>query len=495
MQRRQFLSTVGAGLAAGCLGRARGATRGPNFLLILADDMGFSDAGCYGGEIATPHLDALARRGLRFEQAYSTARCWPSRACLMTGYYAQQVNRDGIPGIPGGEGGGQGKQPAWAPMISQRLRGLSATALTTPANGTSMAGRWTMAGTSRTGWRTTTTTSRRRTTSSTMRSSRRSSPTAGTTAAPPSPTTSSAACRDTPRTTRPSRSWATSPSPCPTFRCRPCRTTSTATATGTCSVGTRSAAGAGPGSGARGSLNCALSAPCPEVFPKWNVKPEDIPAQLGPGEVQTYQPWDTLNETQRRYLATKMAIHAAMVTRMDTEIGRVVDQLKAMGEFDNTVIVFASDNGASAEQMIRGDGHDLSAPLGSDETFSLSRPGLVHRLQHPVPAPQGVGPRRRDRLAVDRALAAGHPRSRRRSRRSVPPPWIAPDLDGPRRRRLGRRSRRPALPVAQSRAGATRQRSVGHEVLWWSHETNRALRFGDWKIVHDQGPWGCTTSP
>ena len=66
----------------------------PNFLVILADDLGWSDLGCYGGEIPTPNLDALARNGLRFTQAYNTARCWPSRAAITTGYYAQQVRRD-----------------------------------------------------------------------------------------------------------------------------------------------------------------------------------------------------------------------------------------------------------------------------------------------------------------------------------------------------------------------------------------------------------------
>ena len=63
----------------------------PNFLVIVADDMGFSDAGCYGGEISTPNLDALAGNGVRFTQHYSTGRCWPSRACILTGNYYQQV--------------------------------------------------------------------------------------------------------------------------------------------------------------------------------------------------------------------------------------------------------------------------------------------------------------------------------------------------------------------------------------------------------------------
>ena len=52
----------------------------PNIVLILADDMGFSDAGCYGGEIATPNLDKLAAKGLRFSQFYNAARCCPTRA-------------------------------------------------------------------------------------------------------------------------------------------------------------------------------------------------------------------------------------------------------------------------------------------------------------------------------------------------------------------------------------------------------------------------------
>ena len=57
----------------------------PNVMIILADDMGFSDASCYGGEIATPNLDALARDGLRFTQFYNTTRCWPSRASTWCG--------------------------------------------------------------------------------------------------------------------------------------------------------------------------------------------------------------------------------------------------------------------------------------------------------------------------------------------------------------------------------------------------------------------------
>jgi arylsulfatase len=67
------------------------AARRPNIVVILADDMGFSDIGCYGSEIPTPHLDALAAGGLQFTQFYNTPRCSPTRAALMTGLYSQQA--------------------------------------------------------------------------------------------------------------------------------------------------------------------------------------------------------------------------------------------------------------------------------------------------------------------------------------------------------------------------------------------------------------------
>src|SRR5579884_4529275 len=100
--------------ASGRSGLAGEPARKPNILIILADDMGFSDLGCYGGEIKTPNLDQLARNGLRFTQFYNTARCWPSRAALMSGYYAQQVRMDPPQ-----------KQPtAWMRLLPHYLRGL-----------------------------------------------------------------------------------------------------------------------------------------------------------------------------------------------------------------------------------------------------------------------------------------------------------------------------------------------------------------------------------
>ncbi|HBC88371.1 MAG TPA: arylsulfatase [Lentisphaeria bacterium] len=67
-------------------------TNRPNIILILNDDMGYSDLGCYGGEIHTPNLDSLAKGGLRYTQFYNTARCCPSRASLLTGLYPHQAD-------------------------------------------------------------------------------------------------------------------------------------------------------------------------------------------------------------------------------------------------------------------------------------------------------------------------------------------------------------------------------------------------------------------
>ena len=80
-----------AALALFALANAALAANRPNIVLIMADDMGYSDIGCYGGEIQTPNLDRLAAGGLRFTQFYNCSLCGPTRAALMTGLYPQQV--------------------------------------------------------------------------------------------------------------------------------------------------------------------------------------------------------------------------------------------------------------------------------------------------------------------------------------------------------------------------------------------------------------------
>ena len=98
--RRDFLKTVAVGAAVLAGGRSRLAAekgkRPPNVILIMVDDMGFSDLGCYGSAIKTPNIDKLARDGLKFTQFYNTAKCGPTRASLLTGCYHREVGEKAL---------------------------------------------------------------------------------------------------------------------------------------------------------------------------------------------------------------------------------------------------------------------------------------------------------------------------------------------------------------------------------------------------------------
>lgn len=94
LTRREWLAGLGGGaLSLGAFGQMAGGppAKRPNIVLVMADDMGYSDIGCYGGEIETPTLDRLAKGGIRFTQFYNTARCCPTRASLLTGLYPHQT--------------------------------------------------------------------------------------------------------------------------------------------------------------------------------------------------------------------------------------------------------------------------------------------------------------------------------------------------------------------------------------------------------------------
>jgi arylsulfatase len=100
--RKEIYTCALVGLAA-VAGLVRAADQ-PNVIIIMADDVGYSDIGCYGGEIATPNLDALAAGGVRFTQFYNTARCCPTRAALLTGLYPHQAGIGHMMGDYGIEG-------------------------------------------------------------------------------------------------------------------------------------------------------------------------------------------------------------------------------------------------------------------------------------------------------------------------------------------------------------------------------------------------------
>jgi arylsulfatase A-like enzyme len=490
VSRRKFLQLTSSGIAAAALrpGLAAGApgSRRPNFLVIVADDMGFSDAGCYGGEIATPNLDRLASNGVRFTQAYATGRCWPSRSSILTGYYAQQIRMDPP----------KGRLPAWTRLAPHYLKEAGYRCY--------HSGKWHVHGAPK--------------------------------AVADGGFDRSYLLADQDRFFSPRRHWeddqplpavspddgyyATTAIADHAIRClkehsaqhkdRPffhylaftsphfplhALQEDIARYRDTYSIGWDEV---------RESrwrrmrdmeiVNCPLSPLQPKTIPGWNLAEEELQKRIGPGEAGWAVPWRDLTDAQKALQATKMAIHAAMIDRMDREIGRVLSQLRSMGAYRDTVVMFVSDNGASAEQIIRGDEHDPAAQPGSWRSYLCLGPGWstagntpfrlhkswVHEggIASPLIVHWPAGLRARGELRhtpnhfVDLLPTVLELADVERS-----PTWKGkptPPLAG--------KSLAPALAA---------DKDVPHEFIYFHHIGNRALRVGDWKLVAagEQGPW------
>ena len=127
-----------------------GAAERPNIILIMVDDMGFSDLGYHGGEIDTPNLDALAKGGVRFSQFYNSGRCCPTRATLMTGLHPHEVGIGHMTQSPGSNRG-QGRPPAYQGFLNRRCVTI-AEALEGHDYATLMAGKWHLGNNARERW-------------------------------------------------------------------------------------------------------------------------------------------------------------------------------------------------------------------------------------------------------------------------------------------------------------------------------------------------------
>jgi arylsulfatase A-like enzyme len=465
---------------AGCLlasaARAEGTAKPPNIVIVLVDDMGYSDLGCYGGDISTPNLDRLAGDGLRFTQFYNCGRCWPTRAALMTGYYPQQVRMD-----PPDK---RKTVPDWTPSLPKLLKPLGYRSY--------HSGKWHIFGLPRpvadagfdrsyfladldhdfhpkvlfeddkplppvapgSGYYTTT---------------------AVTDYAIKYLKEHAEKYPDRPFFTYIAYNVPHFPLQAPAE--------DIARYQGTYLRGWDvMRAERYRRQREMGLLDCALSAPEPWIRAPW--ADPGYEKQIGPGEVAYALPWSSLDAAQQRFQSAKMAIHAAMVDRMDREVGRVFDQIKAMGAWNNTVILFLSDNGASAEMLVRGDGNHPSAPLGSAETYVCMGPGWATMSNTPfrrhkmwvheggvstpliVHWPDGIaahGEFRHDMgHVIDLVptlyeLASGH---------ALVMPEAAPPLPG--------RSLVPAF---------AKDGTVQRDFIFFDHVGNRALRIGDWKLV------------
>lgn len=474
-----FRICIACVLVASSLSVASAADK-PNIVILLADDLGFSDLGCYGSEIATPHLDGLASGGLRFTQFYNTARCWPTRGALLTGYYAQQVRRDKLPGI---RSGAVGARPAWARLLPEMLEPLGYR--------TYHSGKWHVDGMPLAGGFDR---------SYLLQDQGRFF----------SPKMHYEDDQKLPPVERDSGYYATTAIADHALRClrehaeqyadRPffhyVAFTSPhfplqALQADVDRYRQRYREGWQAVRQARyarmkelGIVDCPLSAIETDVGPPYAF-PEAI-KQLGPGEVNRPLPWESLTDEQRDFQAVKMAIHAAMIDRMDREIGRLLDQLRAMNALDNTLIFFLSDNGASAEIMVRDDGHDPSAPPGSAATHLCLGPGWstvsntplrrhktwVHEGGISTPLivhwPQGIAARGELRRTVGHVI-------------DLVPTVL--EIAGGRRPETWQGKPVPAPPGKTLAPSFAAEAGDPQRELWWLHEGNRALRLGIWKIV------------
>jgi arylsulfatase len=452
----------------------------PNFLVILADDMGYSDARCYGGDIDTPTLDRLASAGLRFTQAYSTARCGPSRSCLLTGHYAQQTASDVMT---------TGNIPQYVRFLPEYLKPLGYRSY--------HSGKWHMrhvTGDAGVGF------DRSYTMLDELRFfTQNRHELDGAPLPKPDPgyysTTAIADhgvrfLQDHARRNDGAPFFLYAAFHAPHFPLH-------APEEDIEKYRDRFNEGWDVARERKwrrmrgmGLINCPLAPLEPGMWTKWNTPDPELIAKIGPGEVTRAVPWSTLTSEQKKFQRTKMAIHAAMVTRMDSEIGKLLKQVEAMGALDNTVVIFLSDNGASSEQLIRGDGHDASAPPGSARTHLGLGPGWSSCANTPfrlhkswvheggiaspliVHWPAGIAARGQlrhhpahfvDVLPTLVDLAGGKPE-----------PPSGPSLAG--------RSIAPAF---------AKDGVIQRDHLYFNHNHNRAIRAGTWKLIAtgDSGPW------
>jgi arylsulfatase A-like enzyme len=478
VNRRDFLRAMGATAAAGCCDAA--PAKKPNFLVILADDMGFADARCYGGDVDTPNLDRMAAKGLRFTQAYSTARCGPSRGCLLTGYYAQQTAGDVMT---------KGGTPNYTRFVPEYLKPLGYRTyhsgkwhikFVTGEDGVGFDHSYTMLD------------ENRFFTQNHHELDGEKLPT------PDASYYSTTAIAD--YAIRFLKEHARDHAKDPFYLYLAFHSPHfplQAPAADIEHYKDRFAEGwdtARERKWARmqkmGLINCPLAPLEVNMWPPWNASAEELTAKIGPGEVARAVPWSSLTPEQKNFQRTKMAIHAAMITRMDAEIGKVVSQLDDMGATRDTVILFLSDNGASAEQIIRADGHDRSAPPGSAKTFLGLGPGWsscsnvpfrlhkswVHEggIASPLIVHWPNGLKDQNKLRHDPCHFV-----------DIVPTLV--DLAG------GSTAMSGAPPLAGRSLAPAFQKdgAAPHDFLYFNHNNNHAIRVGDSKLVAigEGGPW------
>jgi len=365
MKQNFFLGTLALG--ATCLtGRAESTEPRPNILLIIADDMGFSDLGCYGSEIQTPNLDQLASEGVRFTQFYNCAICWPTRTSIMTGYYGAQTGSEPYRGGP--------KYVQWTVPLPQLMNSLGYR--------TYHSGKWHVSATG------------------CLSANAAGFNRAYDYAQGYLDYTPKHHALDGKMLPRPQiedgffMDMATGSYMCE-FLTEHYKEQSTQPFFAYMAFNGPHYPLKAPkeyvdkyaGKYDEGwdvirkrrfekqqrlgfPANWKLSEPEPSVIVQHAPQTEEARAlqneKLGFEDVYQYVPWETLSDKQKQEQAGKMEIHAAMVDLIDEQVGRIVALLKEKGQLDNTVILFLSDNGASSQQM-------LQDPLPDDLRYEIDK--------------------------------------------------------------------------------------------------------------------------
>jgi arylsulfatase len=457
----------------------------PNVLLILADDLGYADLGCYGSEIQTPNLDALASAGLRFTRFHNTARCWPTRAALLTGFYAQQVGRDVLPGLK------RADRPPWAKLLPHFLKSkkyrayhsgkwhLDLTPLVTGFDRSYYVRDQDRFFTPRLHFRDDKKIPQPKTADNYY---------ATTAIADHAVKVLRDHARQSPD--KPFFHYLAFTAPHFPLHALP---------EDIKHYHGKYDAGWDAIRAMRwikqqqlGVASGAISPVQPAVGPPYDF-PDDLQT-LGPNEVNQPVPWNSLTPAQKKFQATKMEIHAAMIHRMDLEIGRVIRQLKNMGAFDNTLIFFLSDNGASAEIMVRADGHNPKAAPGSANSYLCLGPGWstvsnTPYRYHKTWTHQG---------GVATPLIAHWPKGITDQNALRQTPGHVVDIL-PTILELAGVSKKWPAPSKPDRVAApgrslvpafTKDVTIERDFLWWAHDNHRAVLVGDWKLVAvKDGEW------
>ncbi len=452
--------------------------RRPNFVVMLADDMGWSDLGCYGSEIETPNLDALAKNGLRFTQFYNTARCCPTRAALLTGLYQHQA---GIGAMTGNDG-----LPSYQGFLNDRCVTL-AEALKSAGYMTLMAGKWHVGsapgqwpldrgfdrfwGTPSGGGVYFKDTLQIRKDVFFVNGSERIEPPDDMYVTDNFTDRALGFVEEAvTRTKRPFFLYLAHIAPHWPLQAKPADIAKYA-----------------------GRYDLGWDAVRERRFARqkeMGLVPRD--SALSPRDPQA-KAWNDLPETARKQRARRMEIYAAQIDCIDQNVGKLVAKLKKLDQFDNTLILFLSDNGCSAEG---GPGGFSSGKDGALIGTSLSYASAGLEWANAADTPFRKFKMDTHEGGIATPLIAHWPKGIAARGELRPQPGHVIDLMPTLIELAGAKHSaefegKPLLPLeGKSLVPAFKGKPLSRDALFWEHGGSKAVRQGDWKAVaKGRGVW------